>query len=296
VRFVPIDRPGARSTRTVERAEGHRAPGLRVDTVGSIATVQDRGRFGLRHAGLPWSGPLDPDTHDAANAAVGNDPGAATIEVAMGSLGLVTERDCSFSIDGAPEQRVRVGERIMVAGSPDRTTSYLAVRGGIDVPDVLGSRATLLVAALGGHQGRALRRGDVLPVGADPTGNAVPAAARGAPTPAVARIHPTSRDTRLEASALDVLLSSAFTVSAKRDRIGVRLSGPAIPRRAPDAALPDPVLPGSVQITTDGTPIVLGPDAAVTGGYPVLGVLSAESRALLGRLPPGTELRFCLDS
>ncbi|NUP07542.1 MAG: carboxyltransferase domain-containing protein [Polyangiaceae bacterium] len=297
VTFVP--RPAARETESrlrEARATTQHAPGnaLRVTASNGIATIQDSGRFGLRRWGLPTSGPLDAETCDAANDAVGNPRDAANIEVVMGALRLVAEADVWISIDGATEQLVRKGDEIVV-DPKERWTSYLAVRGGFTVPVVLGSRSTLLVAKMGGLDGRPLRKGDTLPVG-DPTRSGPAEVERpeiaAVDEPVTLVVEPTAADPRLDDDAFERLLGSSFRISTKLDRVGVRFDGPAVPRRADDRALPDPVLPGAIQVTGDGTLIALGPDSAVTGGYPVVALLDRHSRARLGRLRPGRVARF----
>lgn len=264
-------------------------PALLVKSVLGLATVQDAGRFGFRHRGVPWSGPLDAESFAAANAAVGNPTTAAAIEVAMGHLRLSAQRDVEASIDGAPARLYRAGDEIHVDPGP-KLTAYVAFRGGVDVPAVFASRSTLVVASLGG---RPLRRSDALGLASLAGGHE----ALGEPAPleseSVLQLAQLVEDERLTHSAAEVLLSSTYVVSPRMDRVGVRVEGPPVPRTlAPDLALPDPVLPGCVQITADGTPVILGPDSAVTGGYPVIGVLSDAARARLGRLRPGARVRF----
>jgi KipI family sensor histidine kinase inhibitor len=266
---------------------------LEVERASCLATLQDHGRLGLRGRGLPSSGPIDRETFDAANAAVGNPPGSACVEVLVGRLSLVARREVHVSVDGAPEQRLRAGERVVIDPGA-KLSAYLAARGGFEAPAVLGSRSTLLLARLGGHDGRALRRGDALEVGDPELSGRATLGLTPAPVPPVATLEllAAPADARLPRTALSALCVGTFRVSDQLDRVGVRFAGSQVPRAGGDLALPDPTLPGALQITTDGTPIALGPDCAVTGGYPVAGVLSAGSRALLGRLRPGHPVTF----
>nr|WP_240807342.1 5-oxoprolinase subunit PxpB [Polyangium spumosum] len=271
---------------------------LVVEAAPACATVQDGGRAGQLSRGLPPSGPLDPGGHAAANEAVGNPPGAAAIEVPLGAISVRARGDAWISVDGSAPVHLADGESFRVEEGP-RAVRYLAARGGIDVPVMLGARATLLVARLGGAGGRALRKRDVLPIGD-------PSAAGGGPS----RRGPAHSDDeiatividegphrgRFPADALDVLLSSTFVVSRLGDRVGQRLEGAKIPRSGPDLALPVPMLRGAVQVTTDGTPIVLGPDHPTTGGYPVLAVVRRSSWGALARRRPGERLRFARGS
>ncbi len=288
--FVPSDAaPGPRSAALGVDGGAPVDPHITIESVRGLATVQDRGRFGHRSAGLGPSGPLDVETFAAANAALGNAADAAAIEVVMLGLTLVAEREVWISVDGAPAKRLSPGERLVVDPRP-RLCSYLAIAGGVDVPAVLGSRSTFVVAGLGGHRGRPLARGDRLAAGAAvwSSGSAarceIPGVPEGSATLSVTRGLP---DDRLPDGAFEALVASRYRVSSALDRVGTRLEGATVPRVPVEHGLPDPVLPGAIQITHDGTPIVLGPDAAVTGGYPVVGLLSPESAALLGRLRPG---------
>jgi biotin-dependent carboxylase-like uncharacterized protein len=261
------------------------------------ATVQDAGRPGWLHAGVPPSGPLDATAHAAANLAAGNDPRAAAIEIPLGPLAVRAAGDIALSIDGEPARVLADGAELCVEACA-RAVRYLAVRGGIDVPIVLGSRATLAVAGLGGFEGRLLRAGDELRI---PLGHAA-LVSSAAPAPSVSDppehpvlvVRPGPHLPRFPPSSLEGFLSATWQVSARSDRVGVRLEGAGVPRLGDDRAPPTPMVRGAVQITTDGTPIVLGPDHPVTGGYPVIAVVSRASQAILARLRPGRRLHFAL--
>ncbi len=260
------------------------------------ATIQDAGRTGWMHAGVPPSGPLDPTAHAAANLAVGNDPRAATLEVPLGSLFVRAGGDVAVSIDG--ERGVRLDDRTELVVQPcERAVRYLAVAGGFDVAPVLGSRSTLLVARLGGWKGRPVRAGDALPVGT-PEGRPLPRVIPIPPDPAdapVLWVVPGPHLARFPQGALERLLEATWRVSARSDRVGTRLEADErVPRLGDDRAAPAPMIRGAVQITTDGTPIVLGPDHPVTGGYPVIAVVGRASQAILVRLRAKRLVRFAL--
>lgn len=305
VRFVPVTADEGASldaelARARPRSITAHAPtvasprSLEITAAPAAATIQAAGRHGRLAQGLPPSGPLDPEAHAAANLAVGNRPGAAAIEVPLGSLELrAGASPLRCSIDGAPAIDLAPGDPFRVP-SCDRAVRYLAVAGGLDVPEVLGCRSTLLAIRLGGLEGRPLRRRDVLPVGPDPG----PARAHPAPPPldlapiTTLAIVPGPHHHRFPPGALATLLAAEFRVSRLGDRVGVRLEGPAIPCDGAALAQPCPMLRGAVEITPDGTPIVLGPDHPVTGGYPVLATLRSTALAHLARLPPGHVVRF----
>jgi biotin-dependent carboxylase-like uncharacterized protein len=270
---------------------------LRVVSAAPGTTVQDGGRAGWLHAGVPPSGPLDATAHAAANLAVGNRPAAAVLEIPLGTLRAVVSEAVAWSIDGSPAREARAGDELVVVPC-DRAVRYLALRGDIDVPAVLGSKATLMSAGLGGAGGRMLRAGDVIRLASNDApwrllSNAPEVSTP--PDPCVLRIRPGPHVGQFPAGAWEHLLSRAWKVSARSDRVGARLEGDAIPRDRDDRLPPCPMIRGAIQVTTDGTPIVLGPDHPVTGGYPVLAVVTRASQALLARLRPGRALAFALD-
>lgn len=299
VRFAAVVAlaPRARPIVCVDAAaEG---PALLVVRAPPLATVQDRGRRGRLAEGLPPSGALDPEGAARANAALGNEPDAAVIEVPLGALEVEATAPIGSSVDGGAPRRLVAGERLVVV--PRTAVAYLAVSGGFGVRETLGSRSTLPVAGLGGFAGRALRPGDRVPVGPDsgrrrdrrpaarPSGDEAPCDSS---RPTLLRLVPTPGDARLPDAALDELVAATWTVSRLGDRVGVRLEGARVSRASADLGLPMPMVRGAVEITTDGTPIVLGPDHPTTGGYPVVGVLTTGAQSALARLSPGAPVRF----
>jgi biotin-dependent carboxylase-like uncharacterized protein len=260
--------------------------------------LQDAGRTGWLHAGVPPSGPLDATAHAAANLAVRNDPRQAALEIPLGALRVAATGPVRVSVDGEAAVSLVCGEELLVTPCA-RAVRYLAVAGGFAVPLVLGSRATLLVAGWGGFCGRSVRAGDVIPVGT-PRESRPPATAAPSPTdppePALLRVRPGPHVGRMPAAALAELVAITWRVSTRGDRVGVRLEGGAIGRAGDDRGSPAPMVRGAIQITTDGTPIVLGPDHPVTGGYPVLAVMGRASQGVLARLRPGRALRLVVET
>ena len=288
---------------------------LRIVDPGPSASIQDLGRRGVAHLGVVRAGAFDRSAHRHANDLVGNEVGAAAIEVLLGPF--VAEAVCrltialagtdaSLSVDDRPVGRdgpvvVAAGARI-VLGVPRRgLRTTLAVAGGIDVPVVLGSRSTDHAAGLGRPL---LRAGDLLPIGDLPPRGDVPprgdaAGPRSAPPPpaavhpggaAVVRVLPGPRLDRLPAG-LGALGRTRWSVAPASDRTGIRLVGDPLP--VDPAGLPsEGVPPGAVQVPPDGLPIVLGPDAGTTGGYPVVAVVVDADRDLLAQLRPGDALGF----
>jgi biotin-dependent carboxylase-like uncharacterized protein len=266
---------------------------ITVIALAGLATVQDGGRPGRMHEGVPVGGALVPELLARANAAVGNADDEAAIEL-FGAMNLqgpggtwVAGDDGTACELGGPGGGT--SWRIACAGARVR---YVAVRGGVDVPRVLGGRGTLLLAGLGGHEGRALRRGDALPVGT----------AAGGPRRDVA---PPGLDgdigvvagpdlDRFESGALDALLAGTFLVNDRSDRVGIRLSGPALPTGGEAVGASSPMTRGAIQIPPSGYPIVLGPDHPTTGGYPILATVVSTSLGAIGARRVGAAVRFVL--
>lgn len=282
---------------------------------GPLAAVQDLGRAGHRALGVCASGAADQAAHRLANRLVGNDPAAATIEITLGGLWIRAVDAVTVALTGA---RCSLGASIPLAwatpvsllpgtalrlGTPTRgLRSYLAVRGGIDVPPVLGSRSTDTLSGLGPHP---LRAGDRLEVGtaiagppseipAEPPGSAAPLRHSTESSDSVARVRvwPGPRLDLFGDAGWRLLTSASWQVDATSNRIGLRLSGPEL-RRAPGPEPPsEPTLPGAIQVPGNGRPIILGPDAPVTGGYPVIAVVAAGDLDQLAQLRPGDTLRL----
>ncbi len=255
---------------------------------GLLTTVQDAGRPGHRASGMPVAGAMDRLAFALANRIAGNDPGAAALEFTLVGGVFRFEEDATLALSGAPmpasldgrpvEAGVLLsapaGSTLTLGASPRGVRTYLAVRGGIDVPLLLGSRSTYLRASFGGFEGRALRAGDRLPVGPAPRIPPVgPAPARALPVlpePGVAivlRVIPGPQEDRFAPEGLETLLASTWKVTTLNDRMGYRLDGP--PVRLLDGAdiVTDAVVPGAVQVSGDGKPTVLMLDAQTTGGY-----------------------------
>jgi KipI family sensor histidine kinase inhibitor len=273
------------------------ARALIVEAIGPLATVQDRGRDGHRAAAVPASGPLDREAFFAALTAVSGRMDDAAIELPRLGASFRARGELWCSIDGAPPVRLRDGERLSVprASEAGRAVRYLAVRGGLEVPAVLGARATLLVAGVGGLGGRMLVANDELPTrdsGAEPypafAGHEPPDA--GTDEVVELALHP-SPDA--PSRALDACRAAQLRVDPRSDRVGIRLSDAEIPGGAA-LARSRPLMPGAVQLPPDGQPIVIGPDGPTVGGYPILGILTARALSRLGRTPPGARVRFGL--
>jgi biotin-dependent carboxylase-like uncharacterized protein len=272
---------------------------------GPRSTVQDRGRPGWASIGVPRSGAADLAAHDLANRLVGNRPDAATVEATAGGVRLRAERSVLVAVTGAPAPVVVDGRpapldapftlragAVLELGLPARgLRSYLAVRGGIDVPPVLGSRSTDTLSGLGPAP---LRAGDRLPIGSlagdEPFVDVAPVA-RPAERP-VLRVLPGPRRDWLDPDAWTALCGAEWTVSSDSDRVGVRLTGPPL-ARAVDGELPsEGLVAGAVQVPRDGAPVLFLADHPVTGGYPVLAVVVTADLPAAAQLRPGDQVRF----
>ncbi|MGH7434975.1 MAG: biotin-dependent carboxyltransferase family protein [Polyangiaceae bacterium] len=254
-----------------------------------LVLVQDAGRPGYMHQGVPPGGPLVPELLARANRAANNAPGVAALEI-FGAVTLEARTDGVVVAASSGERRaLAVGERWRVACEGARVT-YAAVRGGIAVPEVLGGRGTLPVAQLGGHEGRALRRGDVLTTGDAPE-EAGPMPAVPDAT-AVIEVVLGPDGPRFAAEATQRLLDSEFRVSTTSDRMGIRLVGPPLPRADADDGRSTPMVRGAIQVPALGEPIVLGPDHPTMGGYPCIATVTRPCFGGLAVRPPGSVVRF----
>jgi KipI family sensor histidine kinase inhibitor len=287
VRFRASDAPRPMAPIVAPRSAPTK-PFLEIALAPAGATVQDGGRPMRLGQGLPPSGPLDRDAHAAANVAVGNDPSTAAIEVPLGALEVMAHGESRVAVDGRAALSLHDGERLRV--EPEgRAVRYLSVRGGVDVPMILGARATLLVAKLGGLDGRGFKKGDAIGVGREPvTSERAPSRLATGPI----RVVPGPDLDRFAPGAFERFVGSPWTVSPRSDRVGTRLEGARVERRDADAGAPSPMIRGAVQVTTDGTPIVLGPDHPTTGGYPVIAVVDPGSWSALARTLPRGPVRF----
>lgn len=273
---------------------------------GALTTVQDLGRPGSAHLGVPRSGALDVRSARLANRLVGNHEGAALLETTLDGVALRCERACTVAVTGAGATVTVAGRSVEwgvalgvpaaavveVGAAVSGVRSYLAVAGGLDVPAVLGSRSTDTLSHLGPQP---LRDGDRLAVGA-PVGRAafVDFSVPRADGPVVLRLRPGPRDDRFGAAGLATLTSARYVVSASSNRVGARLSGPAVARAVADEMASEGMVLGSVQVPPDGQPVVLLADHPTTGGYPVIGVVEAADLDALAQARPGTGVRFTL--
>lgn len=266
-------------------------------------TVQDLGRTGYASLGVPPGGALDRMAFTAANILAGNAPGEAALELPAPGYAFRFLSEACIAVTGA-DYRPHLGGRELPMGETVRVPpggmlhfsgsrghgcrAYLAVAGGIEVPEILGSRSTCLNAGFGGCGGRALRRGDLLTWGSKQVGMLVlrPGLLPKYRDGAVLRYVPGPR-----ADACDSLAGRRYSVTPAASRMGLRLEGPRLAVRKGDQ-LSEGVTVGAVQVPPDGQPIVLLADHQTTGGYAVPGVVIGADLDLAGQLKPGDWVRF----
>jgi biotin-dependent carboxylase-like uncharacterized protein len=283
------------------------ADALEVVRPGALTTVQDEGRPGHAHLGVPRSGALDAHAHRLANRLVGNPCDAATLETTLDGVALrtllpvtvaVTGAPCPVRVEGRPAPwgapvRVPAGALLDIGRPTSGLRTYVAFSGGIAVEPVLGSRSTDLLSGLGPAP---LAPGVLLPLG---TPQPVPPAVDTVPwhAPPAELVLPLllgPRDDWFTAEAIRVLAAPGYRVSPAANRIGLRTEGPALARTKNDELPSEGMVLGAVQVPPDGLPVVFLADHPVTGGYPVIGVVPEEHLPAAAQAVPGTPIRFAV--
>ncbi|MEV2217753.1 biotin-dependent carboxyltransferase family protein [Streptomyces sp. NPDC050997] len=278
---------------------------LVVVRAGILTTVQDRGRPGHAHLGVPRSGALDGPTAALVNRLVGNRPEAAVLETTLNGCTLrprstvtvaVAGAPCPVTLDGRPAAwgapvRVPAGSLLDIGAAVHGVRSYVALSGGVAVEPVLGSRSTDLLSGLGPPP---LTNDAVLPLG--PPGE-LHARVDVAPQPAppaelVLRVTLGPRDDWFTPEALRAFTARTFRVSSASNRIGLRTEGPALERSLTGELASEGMVLGAVQVPPDGRPVVFLADHPTTGGYPVIAVVRTADLPAVAQAAPGTPVRF----
>ncbi|MFV2017927.1 biotin-dependent carboxyltransferase family protein [Micromonospora sp. LOL_023] len=292
---------------------------IEVVRAGALTTVQDHGRPGWAHLGVPRAGALDQPALALANRLVGNPPAAAGLEVTLTGCTLRFPAGATIALTGAPAtmllgpigsgtpqpagrrmgfltpEPVPAGGLVRIGPASYGVRSYLAVTGGIAVPPVLGSRSTDTLAGIGPAP---LADGDVLPIGERPAagrpGGLLPAADAvgwsAPPDPVRLAIRLGPRADWFTGEAVRRLFDTAYAVSPVSNRIGVRLTGAALPRAIAEELPSEGLVLGAVQVPGDGQPLIFLADHPTTGGYPVIGVV--DDVTALAQARPGTTVEF----
>lgn len=291
-------------------------PALRVLTPGLLTTVQDLGRHGFQRLGIPVSGALDPVSLRAANMLVDNAAGAGALEVAyVGPTLAIDADDVRISIVGAQAAvdilpdvtatagrriegmrsvRLRRGEVIRIGSLSGGAVLYVAVEGGFDIEPVLGSVSTYLRGGFGGWHGRALVKGDQLPLCRMTASERDEFQLDGLDLspPKRFRVIPGPQSDHFSAHETEVFFNSEYAVCPGSDRMGMRLSGRQLRHARGFDITSDGIAPGSIQIPGSGQPIVLLADRQTTGGYPKIATVISADLPSLGRLPIGAKIAF----
>lgn len=281
-----------------------------VQSPGLLTTVQDLGREGFGPFGVSPSGAADPISLRLGNRLVGNAEGAAALEMTLlggtfvfpqGGILALTASDFAATLDGSPLElwtsvELRPGQTLRVGATRSGARSYLCVQGGIVVKPFLGSASTHLLSGLGGHEGRALRKGDVLRIGS--TAGAFRKKSV-APRPLerlsprnLLRVTPGPQSDRFPSKSQRLFYESTYQVAEDSNRMGLRLEGVSIAQESSGEMITEGVSIGAVQITAGGQPIILFVEQQTTGGYAkIANVISADLHSL-GQLRPRDKIHF----
>jgi biotin-dependent carboxylase-like uncharacterized protein len=271
--------------------------------------IQDRGRFGFRDRGVPVCGAMDQQALMVGNLLVGNDVGAAAIEITLGGFKAEFLSEVQFAVTGS-DQVPRLnhdlianwtchfaakGDILSLCYAQSGVRSYLALSDGVDVPVVMGSRSTYLRGGFGGYLGRALKKGDILHLG-DTSGKPILAFPSGLIPPysdqPTLRVVPGPQDDYVTGKGMESFLSSLYEVTTRADRMGISLSGPLIELAGGADIISDGTCAGAVQVHGNQQPTILAADCQTVGGYVKIATVISADLPLLAQLPAGARLRF----
>jgi biotin-dependent carboxylase-like uncharacterized protein len=284
-------------------------PTMRIVEAGLLTIIQDRGRFGWEALGISRGGSVDQVASSFANRLALNGPDVALIEATL--LGPTVSMSCDswiattgarVTVDGEPRPAwagfcVRAGATVSIKAI-ESARGYLAIHGGLEVPPILGSRATDLESGFGGYEGRALRAGDEIPVALSDVPDMdhdlilrLPEVPRRQST-AVIRVVPGPHEADFSVEAAQAFYEHTYRVSPQSSHMAVRLDGPPIPAPPRGHRISEPMPVGGIQITPAGQPIALLPGRGTIGGYPLLATIITPDTWALGQVRPGRQVRF----
>lgn len=283
---------------------------IRILFPGPLSTIQDAGRFGYLKSGIGTSGVMDRESYETANRLLQNTAGEAVIEATLLGPALLFDSDCVCCITGAdmtptldgqsvPMYQpflIRAGQTLSLSAAVNGCRSYLAFAGGIDVPLVLGSRSTNLKCRLGGYQGRALQKDDVLSLG-PATADVSSLLQNKAPkpffsSPVTVRVIEGPQAEYFTKRGKQTFYGHPYTVSPESDRMGYRLEGPSVESENGVDIVSDGIAFGAVQIPPSGKPIILLSDRQTTGGYAKIATVISKDIPRLAQLKPGDQVLF----
>jgi biotin-dependent carboxylase-like uncharacterized protein len=282
---------------------------IRIIEPGPLSTVQDFGRFGYQERGVPVSGAMDLQALRIANILVGNRDAEAGIEITWGGFCAEFLAHAHIAVAGAdPKPRIngrsfscwtgisaRKGDILEMTFPETGCRTYLALSGGVDVPEVMGSRSTYVRGGFGGHRGRALQNGDILSLGQgekSPVSECPRTLIPGYCGPPVLRVTLGPQADSLTPESLCRFLSSPFVVTDRIDRMGCSLKGPVLAHRQKADIVSDGTVFGAVQVPGNGQPIILMADRQTIGGYAKPATVISVDLPLLVQLVPGSSVRF----
>ena len=283
---------------------------------GSLTTIQDTGRPGVQSLGIPPSGAMDRFALRIANRCVGNESNAACLEFTLIGPTIEFDEETTIALTGAnfntmtehdslpvPLNRavhLAAGAVLKIGAAIDGARGYLSIQGGIDVPLIFGSRATYLPAAIGGYHGRRLQQGDRLvcrSVNMSKDMSSPIRCWRGAANGTLnhmqrLRVFPSSQTDFFSEKELKDFFAQVYTLRPDSDRMGIKLAGLPLTLLRPTDISSEASLPGNIQITPGGLPIILGQDCPTTGGYAKIGTVFASDFGALAYLRPGDRVMF----
>ncbi|WMU43859.1 biotin-dependent carboxyltransferase family protein [Enterobacter bugandensis] len=273
---------------------------------GLYTSVQDAGRFGMRQSGVSYCGALDRPSLEIANLLVGNAGSTAALEITLGQCVIefgeetwfaLTGAGCDATLDGKAvwtgwRLRAKAGQRLTLKRPLHGVRSYLAVAGGIDVPEVLGSSSTDQKAGMGGHEGRLLRDGDRLAIKPSARHFTTTQGVKPLLWGNVIRALPGPEYQEFDEASKESFWRSPWKISPQSNRMGYRLQGQPLTRTTDRELLSHGLLPGVIQVPGNGQPIVLMNDAQTTGGYPRIACIIEADRYHLAQIPLGQPIHF----
>lgn len=281
---------------------------IKIINAGMLSTIQDGGRFGVMKYGFTQSGAMDSKAMSTANILVGNEPECAVIETTL--LGITAEftentvialsgGDFSAAINGTPIKRnkayaVNAGDTLAMSYAKSGVRGYLAVSGGFDVPEVMGSRSTNLKSQIGGFYGRKLAAGDIIntfaPIITDTTGRELPEETYENSITLRAVLGP--QDYMFTDEDINTFFSCEYKITQQADRMGIRLDGEPLKGKGSMDIVSDGIVFGSVQVPKNGMPIILAADRQTTGGYAKIATVISADRHLIAQARPGGTIKF----
>lgn len=281
---------------------------IKIINAGMLSTIQDGGRFGVMKYGFTQSGAMDSKAMSTANILVGNEPECAVIETTL--LGITAEftentvialsgGDFSAAINGTPIKRnkayaVNAGDTLAMSYAKSGVRGYLAVSGGFDVPEVMGSRSTNLKSQIGGFFGRKLAACDIIntfaPIITDTTGRELPEETYENSITLRAVLGP--QDYMFTDEDIKTFFSCEYKITQQADRMGIRLDGEPLKGKGSMDIVSDGIVFGSVQVPKNGMPIILAADRQTTGGYAKIATIISADRHLIAQARPGGTIKF----